>query len=887
MRLRNRLPLNRTAIWQKLLAARVPLAGHLLGRLAIHGLAQAVKRDDPSAVHTLVTALRAGQEALSGPILAAFCLPLLPACHDQLWKEWAAARLPALEDILVQGHTPASPGSSAWAISLARLGETARLQTAAPARVAEMVALLVDTDAAIASTARAALSKLAQQASRDELYRLWAESRSAELWTLAKAAGFTAKSPPAVRVLYLLKAPEPDEVLHCPAELVPPLVAALRDPDPDIATQARRLLPLLQKGAAIDALCRIWQADRSALLGEVIRSGRLVASRPPDLRLLSALQAGRGDLTRQVNGEDVRLLLAFVSDADIEIAAAARAALSELAQPASRRALCQLAVDRDDPLAYAVALAAGYRPEQADQRALFLFLGSQWEEYAALDFDCRCLRAIYETGQPVLRQRIARQVQRSGQSAYLVILDGLDYRSNAARLTAEDVKLLVDLLVANREWPRLWALVHLLAFPWGMRILQALAVSEWQPEEEPDRVEFVDLCRQAQALGIPERDDFNRSLPPAVCSAVVRVSGRVNDVRFAPHRPQIAIGTGNRKLALWNFQKASIEKVRRGFNHSISQVAFVEDECLVCGVRSNSSAACMIYGWQGDDAFVLPGHLGAVTALCSVGSSKLLSAGRDGAVILWSMATRSELVRWTQADWTRSAAISTDYQRIALLGSALTLLRLPDLADCTPLSIRKAANSAAQKSMALSVAFVPGEDIFLSGQRNGQVILYQARSDGQAITRKFLFNGRSPVVGLEFLPSQPILVSAVQAGRLELRHWPDLAWVGSLNAGAEGLTSLHISPDGCFMAVGTTASTVQLWDLRVLALPRLFDLPLANAVHEHLGAVTSLLHSSALPAHIRPTLELLACLLRRRFRFDIQLDELPQIQPGEFDILLD
>jgi hypothetical protein len=887
MRPHNRPSLNRTAIWQKLLAARVPFAGRWLGRLAIRGLAQAVMQDDPSAVHALVTALRAGQHTLSGPILAALGRPLPPASSDRLWEEWAAARFTALESILVQGQTAASPSSTAWVISLARLGETARLQTAVPARVAEIVALLSDAHAAIASTARAALSKLAQQASRDELYRLWVESRSTELWELARAAGFTVKSPPAVRALYLLKAPEPDEVLHSPAELVAPLVAALQDSDPDIAAQARRLLPMLQKDAAIDALCRIWQMDRSPLLGEVIRAGRLVASHPPELRLLSALQAGRGDLARQVSSKDVRLLLAYASDPDPEIASSARAALSELAQPASRSALCQLAMDRDDPLAYAVVLEAGYRPDQADQRALFLFLSGQWQEYAALDFDCRYLRAIYETGQPALRQRIARQVQRSGQSAHLAILDGLDYRSNAARLTAEDVKVLVDLLVANREWPRLWSLVHLLAFPWGMRILQALAVTQWQPEEEPERVEFADLCRQAQTLSIPERDDFYRSLPPTVCSAVVRVSGRVNDIRFAPHRPQIAIGTAQRKLALWDFQKASIAKVRQGFNHSISQVAFVDDDCLVCGVRSNSSAACMIYGWQGEDAFVLPGHLGAVTALCAAGSAKLLSTGRDGAVILWNVATRSELSRWTQADWTRTAAISTNYQRVALLSSALTLLRLPDLADCTPLSIRKAAHSAAQKSMALSVVFVPGEENFLSGQRNGQVILYQARPDGQAITCKFLLNGRSPVAGLEFLPTRQLLVTAVQAGRLELRHWPDLALVGALTTGAEGLTSLHISPDGSFMAVGTSHSTVQLWDLRVLDLPRLFDLPLANALHEHLSAATSLLRSSVLPSHLRPTLELLACLLRRRFRFDIQLEELPQIQPGEFDILLD
>ena len=427
--------------------------------------------------------------------------------------------------------------------------------------------------------------------------------------------------------------------------------------------------------------------------------------------------------------------------------------------------------------------------------------------YAALDFDCRYLRAIYETGQPALRQRIARQVQRSGQSAHLAILDGLDYRSNAARLTDEDVKVLVDLLVANREWPRLWALVHLLAFPWSMRILQALAIAQWQPEDEPERAEFADLCRPG---AVPARSQSGknstaRCRQPCAAPWCGSAGGSMTFVLLL-HRPQIAIGTGQRKLVLWDFQKASIEKVRQGFNHSISQVAFVDDDCLVCGVRSNSSAACMIYGWQGDDAFVLPGHLGAVTALCSAGSSLLLSAGRDGAVILWNVAYTQ---RAGALDPGRLDAHAPPYPPIS---NALPCWVLRSPCCACPIWLTAPRPPSAKPPIPpyknrwrLSAAFVPGEENFLSGQRNGQVILYQARPDGQAITRKFLFNGRSPVVGLEFLPSRQLLISAMQSGRLELRHWPDLALAGSLTTGAEGLTSLHISPDGCFMAVGTSA----------------------------------------------------------------------------------
>ncbi len=89
------------------------------------------------------------------------------------------------------------------------------------------------------------------------------------------------------------------------------------------------------------------------------------------------------------------------------------------------------------------------------------------------------------------------------------------------------------------------------------------------------------------------------------------------------------------------------------------------------------------------------------------------------------------------------------------------------------------------------------------------------------------------------------------------------------------------------MATGTSQSSMVLWDLRGLELPTLYSTPLAQASPEQHTLVAGLLRISGLPASLRPILELLHALLIRRFRYDIQLDDLPQIQPGEFDILLD
>src|SRR5205807_9127353 len=93
--------------------------------------------------------------------------------------------------------------------------------------------------------------------------------------------------------------------------------------------------------------------------------------------------------------EVVEPLLKLCGNADAAVAARAREVLGRLQEVEAREALCRLVIDRDDAVARAVAVAAGYAPAEAGQRALFYFLTGQWEAYESLDFDRGLLRAVY------------------------------------------------------------------------------------------------------------------------------------------------------------------------------------------------------------------------------------------------------------------------------------------------------------------------------------------------------------------------------------------------------------------------------------------------------------------------------------------------------------
>ncbi len=878
-----------SSIWETLLTDPIPLIGKWGQHLAINKLSKSAMRGDAAAIHALMAGLSTSKAlAFHSEIIDILSSPLPASSFDCLWQEWAARRLPVVEQILLEKRKHAGYRSRAWAISLAKLRKIETLQSVQPERLSDVLLLRADLDPTVAASASAALTGLSRQESRDEMFRLWSASRDEAIWQLGFTSGYIPQNPVEVRVLFLLKSAQTDDLVHSSPEMVAPLIASLQDGDPAIAVEARRCLPLLQNEAAINLVCQGWRQTRSPVLAEIIREGKMVAARPIELRLMTALIIGRSEIARKIPPEGIPILWDLANDNDPQLAQAARDALISLEDPAAQAAFCMLAVNQNLPRALELALSAGYRPAKPEQLALFLFQAGLWPEYDSLDFDNRLMQAAYETAQPALRQRIAGQVQRLGKSAYLSILAGIDFRSNTSQLSTDEIRLLVELLLENHEWTRLWSLVHLVPLRWGIRILQAFPVEGWKPDNPAEVEEYIRLTHLAQNLPPPARPDWESTLPPAISTARVRVSGRVNDVCFSPQKPLIAIGTGSRKLVTWDFQKAEIRRIRGGFNHSISKVAFVGSNYLVCGVRSNVDSACWIYGWQDNEAFVLPGHQGAITALLPIGDANLVSTGRDGAVIYWNLGTREEIGRQALPDWPRAAFTSKNQQQIVLMHSSLSILQLPNLLNIEPQSVRTAAFSGTRQSMALCGVFPPDTGEFLVGQRNGQVVRYLSKPQNRRITREAILRKDSSVVDLEFVPAQPSLVIAAKNGTIEFRHWPDLTHIGTVSTDTGRLTSLHLSADGAFMATGTDESTMQFWDLRVRDLPDLIDRPLANARPAHLAAVTALLlHSADAPTSLRRTLELAEALLQRRFRYDILVEELYQIKPGEFDIILE
>jgi WD40 repeat protein len=390
--------------------------------------------------------------------------------------------------------------------------------------------------------------------------------------------------------------------------------------------------------------------------------------------------------------------------------------------------------------------------------------------------------------------------------------------------------------------------------------------------------------------------------------AQIRVPGRANDVALAPHRPIIAVGTGRRKIVLWDYQRAERESVLGELGHSIGNVAFTADGTLLCAERTNrTTTPCGIFGW--DDAgqqFRLGQHVGSVTAVEPVGTAQAISAGRDGQVVLWDVAEKRELRRQRlyrqisahrRNDWARSAVVSPDEGQVILLGSRLEMMILPQMNNMMLWSSPRTARSA---------AFSPDSESLVVGHRRGEVIAWRLEEDTaewldrtvnpwqmrieecQSLVQiKQITRHGARVEKVGILPSWSILVSAAIDGSIHFTSLQDQRLLAQVVVPSGRITSLHLSPDESLMAVGHSEETFSLWDLRGLQTYVVLGRPLGLAQASALPAIDAVAGFSDLPIEARLAIQYVEAILQYRFRYDIELGAAPTIMAGEFDIEID
>jgi len=710
----------------------------------------------------------------------------------------------------------------------------------------------------------------------DEVVDVWSRTRSPDLEGLILERCWTGSGGGEMLLALVCGRREILEVMTSDGLSV--LVEAWHDPDPKIRGRAREWLTNLENEEYVCLLCEWWVQSRNAMLAEILSAAGYLPGHPWSLRVLVALKVDRTEIAMGVPAEVVDYLVEAACDADTDIAERAIKALENLEQEASREVLCQRLIDGADGLVREVVLRAAYEPRNPGQRAVFLLLTGQLERYHEVDFDRGLLRNEYTRAGEAERKRILQAIRESGRADILAAVVG---KGGQVAIEGEEARLAIDLLARNGEWSHLWRLAQDLPPAFALEAVRRLVSRGWSPELKSDRWTFQRLQRISESFGDLNFSVLGSQLPLIVLNASVRVPGRINAVAFSPEEPVLAVGTGRRKVVLWDFQHGSRVRTFGALGRSVGRVAFLTDGSLVVGERCRGmDEDCRLFLARRGEQSLRPfgSHTGSVTALLPVAGGRLVSTGREGHIKLWNPPEETAILsaRLTRG-WPRSAVGSADGDRIALLFQGAAVARLPDLVG----------EGVAWPTVSRSASFAPDGKGLIVGRFNGRVV-YCSPNSGQAWPRpEVLWQHEGRVEGVVSLADRALVITAGSEGALQIREWPSGVLRGAVVVPGGSLTSMRVSPDGSCLAVGHSQCRMSLWDLRALDLPEIMTQPMAYANPGRLSAVRALLGCIELPGSVRSALRFVRVMLEHRMQYEIELDEAPVIKVGEFDIELE
>jgi WD40 repeat protein len=409
--------------------------------------------------------------------------------------------------------------------------------------------------------------------------------------------------------------------------------------------------------ASLDTLWQVWSETRHSDLETLLLETNRPAVHPLALKILSTLKLRQSQTLAGAGPEAVELLLAAATDPDSSIATQAQASLRSLSDPASQEEVCRWVIEHDHPQASQAALQAGFAPHQLQRRALFFLLSEQWQRYETLDFDASLLRAVHQAAEPELRNKIAQVARQAGWAGYIDALAGsLPTSAPGSRrlseLNAAEWEVILALSGRHQRREEAWRLAQVAPPVWSARLLQELHEAGWAPSDEVAHQEFNSLVASATAC-LAQGASFEK-LPGELralkgleaAPQLVGLASRphlITALAFSPQGDQLASGSTDRSVTVWNTQTGEIRTRLLGHSGVVVSLAFSPDGQILASGSADRTA----HLWQIDGntpPHILGGHVGEVAALAfspavqfHTTPTRLLATGDPVAIRLWDL----------------------------------------------------------------------------------------------------------------------------------------------------------------------------------------------------------------------------------------------------------
>ncbi|KAF4920398.1 Vegetative incompatibility protein HET-E-1, partial [Colletotrichum fructicola] len=279
-------------------------------------------------------------------------------------------------------------------------------------------------------------------------------------------------------------------------------------------------------------------------------------------------------------------------------------------------------------------------------------------------------------------------------------------------------------------------------------------------------------------------------------------SGLVTSVAFSPDGRQLASGSSDNTVKLWDTATGQCHQTLEGHSDWVWSVAFSPDgRQLASGSRDST-----VKLWDtatGQCHQTLEGHSYVWSVAFSPDGRQLASGSSDNTVKLWDTATGQCHQTLEGHSYVWSVAFSPDGRQLAS-GSSDNTVKLWDTAtgQCHQ-------TLEGHSSYVNSVAFSPDGRQLASGSRDNTVKLWDTAT-GQC--QQTLEGHSSGVRSVAFSPDGRQLASGSDDNTVKLWDTATGQCQQTLEGHSSDVRSVAFSPDGRQLASGSDDNTVKLWD---------------------------------------------------------------------------
>ena len=535
----------------------------------------------------------------------------------------------------------------------------------------------------------------------------------------------------------------------------------------------------------------------------------------------------------------------------------------------ARGALGLLFIRHEDQRARQIVIQNNYLPDDSEQRALFLFLGEQWPDYEALDFDHSLLLSAYETAGHSLRRRLLEHSRHTGQMEWtraLSLSSGTRWLSD---LSDADWDLSIHRLTENEHFADMWRLAQVAPPLWSAAILQRLSKQGWQPEVVDEQAGFTSLTSLAHAclsapLDIQPKKNLHAAVLDFTCLAM-HPGGRI-----------LAAGCNDSRIFQWNLPDGDLRDAEIIGPAPVTRalVYSPDGELLAAASGDNRIRAFRLSG--GQMLKTMEGHRAMIRALAIHPDGRTLySAGFDGTVRFWRFPYGPELNTLRPGpDEVFSMVLGANGQHLLSCG-ADSLVRVWNLPEGT------AARELEMHSDTVThLAASPTSELVASAGRDSMIHLWNFSSGG--LVRSFA-NTSNPITAMLINSTDQVLIGGRSNGEIVLWSLSTGREITHQKTFSQPITGLVLTPEGDALYTADNHGHLMAWDLRTFLAARLPGLATQPGI---LSELQDRLKNTQLPPDEKKWLTFAVELARWRQRYDIELADMTPIQIGEFDIEL-